>query len=44
MMNIRRVGSLSAAIAAVGLLTAIQGASAQQAAPADKDPWPLLVP
>ena len=37
MMNILRVGSLSAAIAAVGLLTAIQGASAQQAAPGDKD-------
>lgn len=37
MMNILRVGSLSAAIAAVGLLAAIQGASAQQAAPADKD-------
>lgn len=37
MTNILGVGSLSAAVAAVGLLTAIQGASAQQAAPGDKD-------
>ncbi len=36
MMNILRFGSLPAAIAAVGLLAAMQGASAQQAAPTDK--------
>lgn len=36
MTNILRVGFLPAAIAAVGLLTAVQGTSAQQAAPADK--------
>ena len=37
MANILRVGTLSATIAAVGVLVALQGASAQQAVPTDKD-------